>query len=306
MAAQSIGEPGTQLTMRTFHTGGVAGADITHGLPRIEEIFECRPPKGKALLAEEDGFVDKIEDRGNLKILSIITKKKAGVKKSSAKNAEYAISIAASFLFKEGDEVMKGDRLSEGNLDLKEMMQLKGKEAVEKYVVNEVQKIYFSEGASINNKHIEIIVKQMFSRVRIKDSGDAPDFVAGEKPKFLEINRELKRQGRTPAKAEQLLMGITQVALSTESFLSAASFQDTARVLVRAAIESRVDNLRGLKENVIIGRLLPSSSGKEEIESIEEEEMEGVESGDEKGGESQKNAPSEGMPVLLDESAKLS
>lgn len=309
VAAQSIGEPGTQLTMRTFHTGGVAGADITHGLPRVEEIFESRPPKGKALLAEEDGIVDKIEDRGNLRVLSIIPRKKLGIKKSSAKSSEYAISIASSFLFKEGDEVVKGDQLSEGNLDLKEVMQLKGKEAVEKYVVNEVQKIYFSEGASINNKHIEIIVKQMFSRVRIKDAGDAPDFVAGEiveKPKFLEVNRELKRQGRTPAKAEQLLMGITQVALSTESFLSAASFQDTARVLVRAAIESRVDNLRGLKENVIIGRLLPSS-GSEENESIDEGDIEGVSSkeGDENENEDSEKTVEE-TPASLDESAKLS
>ncbi|MBI3589003.1 MAG: DNA-directed RNA polymerase subunit beta' [Candidatus Liptonbacteria bacterium] len=265
IAAQSIGEPGTQLTMRTFHTGGVAGVDITHGLPRIEEIFEARPPKGKAFLAAEDGLADKIEDRGTLRVLLVIPKKKTGsLKKTSkaAKVAEYAISSSSSFLVNLGAEIKKGDQLSDGNLDLKELMEFRGKEAVEKYIVSEVQKIYFSEGASINNKHIEVIVKQMFSRVRVKDAGDAPDFVAGEiieKPKFLEINRELKRQSLTPAKAEQLLMGITQVALSTDSFLSAASFQDTARVLVRAAIESRIDPLRGLKENVIIGRLIPTS-----------------------------------------------
>lgn len=269
IAAQSIGEPGTQLTMRTFHTGGVAGVDITHGLPRVEEIFEVRPPKGRALLATEDGLVDKIEERGALKVLSLIptNKKKPASKKTRAtkqgSNSEYTIPISSSFLVKVGEEVKKGDQLSEGNIDLKELMELRGKEAVEKYVVGEVQKIYFSEGAAINNKHIEIIVRQMFSRVRIKDPGDAADLVAGEiveRPRFLEINRELKKLGQTPAKAQQLLMGITQVALSTESFLSAASFQDTARVLVRAAIESRIDPLRGLKENVIIGRLIPAAS----------------------------------------------
>ncbi len=268
VAAQSIGEPGTQLTMRTFHTGGVAGVDITHGLPRVEEIFETRPPKGKAILVHEDGIVNNIEDRGSLRILSVNPHAKVKLvptkktTKSSKKLTEYSISNSSVFLVKVGDDVKRGDKISEGNLDLKELMELRGKQAVEKYIVSEVQKIYFSEGASINDKHIEVIVKQMFSRVKIKDAGDAPDLVAGEiieKPKFLEINRELKKQNLEPAKAEQLLMGITQVALSTESFLSAASFQDTARVLVRASIESRVDPLRGLKENVIIGRLIPTS-----------------------------------------------
>ncbi|MEK7180962.1 MAG: DNA-directed RNA polymerase subunit beta' [Patescibacteria group bacterium] len=287
IAAQSIGEPGTQLTMRTFHTGGVAGSDITHGLPRIEEIFEARPPKGKALLVSEDGLVEKIEDRGTLRVLHLIPKKKASAVKKTAKSknktTEYAISISSSFLVKVDDELKKGDQISEGNIDLKELLEFRGKDAVEGYIVSEVQKIYFSEGASINNKHIEIIVKQMFSRVRIKDAGDALDLVAGEiieKPKFLELNKELKRQGKMPAKAVQLLMGITQVALSTESFLSSASFQDTARVLVKAAIESKVDPLRGLKENVIIGRLLPTNrSGQPEDENAENEGEVNVESG---------------------------
>ncbi len=277
IAAQAIGEPGTQLTMRTFHTGGMAGADITHGLPRVEEIFEARPPKGRAVVATVDGIVDKIEERGNIRVLHLKTEKaKAGKKPpKTPKVIEYSVPSSTMFSVKSGDVVKAGDQLSEGNLDIKELLELKGKEDVEKYVINEVQKIYFSEGAAINNKHIEIIVRQMFSRVKIKDSGDSTDLVSGEiveKPKFLEVNRELKKQGRAPAKAEQLLMGITQVALSTESFLSAASFQDTARVLVRAAIENRTDQLRGLKENVIIGRLIPTQGVRGESASLTPEE----------------------------------
>ncbi|MDO8574553.1 MAG: DNA-directed RNA polymerase subunit beta', partial [bacterium] len=280
VAAQSIGEPGTQLTMRTFHAGGVAGADITHGLPRVEEIFEARPPKGKALLATDDGVVEKIEERGTLKVLHVIPeKKRAKTTKKSAKlskSTEYAISRSSTFLVNVGDEVKIGNQLSDGNIDIKELLEYQGKDAVEKYVVNQVQSIYSSEGAAINNKHIEIIVRQMFSRVKIKEPGDATEFVMGEiieKQKFIEVNKHLKKDGREPAKGQQLLMGITQVALSTESFLSAASFQDTARVLVKAAIEGRIDYLRGLKENVIIGRLIPvgSSIG---VEAKEDNELE--------------------------------
>ncbi len=269
VAAQSIGEPGTQLTMRTFHTGGVAGVDITHGLPRIEEIFEARPPKGRAFLAPDDGMVTKIEERGNLKSVFL---------KIEGKKKEIELSVPRSALLfvESGKEVHRGDKISEGNIDLRELLELKGISEVERYIANEVQKIYISEGAYINNKHIEIIVKQMFSRVRIKDAGDAPDFVAGEvieKPRFLEVNRELKRAGHISAKAEQILMGITQIALTTESFLSAASFQDTARVLVRAAVEGRVDRLRGLKENVIIGRLIPVGKRGTQHEQFLDEEV---------------------------------
>ncbi|MBM3257480.1 MAG: DNA-directed RNA polymerase subunit beta' [Candidatus Liptonbacteria bacterium] len=272
VAAQSIGEPGTQLTMRTFHTGGVAGVDITHGLPRIEEIFEARPPKGRAILAPADGIVTKIEERGALKVISL---KVEGKKKE----AELSVPRSALIYIETGKEVKRGDKLSEGNIDLRELLELRGISEVERYIASEVQQIYLSEGAYINNKHIEVIVRQMFSRVRIKDAGDAPDFVAGEiieKPRFLEVNRELKRAGRATAKAEQILMGITQISLTTESFLSAASFQDTARVLVRAAIEGRVDRLRGLKENVIIGRLIPVGKGGPELEPLEDEEMEEI------------------------------
>ncbi len=254
VAAQSIGEPGTQLTMRTFHIGGVAGADITNGLPRVVEVFECRPPKGKAFMAMEEGVVTDIENKDLLKIVKVTT---PGGKKPKA--TEYSIPSSSDIFVKIGDEVKKGQKLCEGNLDLRELLELKGREEVEREIVRAVQKIYMSEGAPISNKHLEIIVRQMFSRVKIKDAGDS-DFIEGEvieKSRFMEVNRGLKKAGKTPAKAKQLLLGITKVALSTESFLSAASFQETARVLINAAIEGKVDKLRGLKENVIIGRTIP-------------------------------------------------
>jgi DNA-directed RNA polymerase beta' subunit len=275
IAAQSIGEPGTQLTMRTFHQGGVAGADITHGLPRVEEIFETRAPKGRAILAPFDGTVDKIEERGTLKVVRMISENK------KAKAQEISVSRGTVLYVRAGDKIAQGDQLSEGNTDIHELFEHRGMEAVGRYIVNEVQKIYLSEGASINNKHIEMIVKQMFSRVKIREAGDAQDFVMGEiveKSKFLEVNREIKKEGGRPAKADEVLLGITRISLSAESFLSAASFQDTSRVLVKAAIEGKIDKLRGLKENVIIGRLIPA--GKRDIPSdailhtsdVEEEE----------------------------------
>ncbi|HUC31102.1 MAG TPA: DNA-directed RNA polymerase subunit beta', partial [Candidatus Paceibacterota bacterium] len=264
IAAQSIGEPGTQLTMRTFHQGGVAGADITHGLPRVEEIFETRAPKGRAILAPFDGTIDKIEERGTLKVMRFISENK------KAKAQEISVSRGTVLFAKAGDKVAKGDQLSEGNLDIHELFEHKGMGEVGRYIVNEVQKIYLSEGASINNKHIEMIVKQMFSRVKITDGGDAQDFVMGEiveKSKFLEVNKEIKKAGGRQAKSGEVLLGITRIALSAESFLSAASFQDTSRVLVKAAIEGKIDKLRGLKENVIIGRLIPA--GKRDLPSDE-------------------------------------
>ncbi|HEX4104439.1 MAG TPA: DNA-directed RNA polymerase subunit beta' [Candidatus Paceibacterota bacterium] len=262
LAAQSIGEPGTQLTMRTFHSGGVAGADITHGLPRVEEIFEMRSPKGRAILSPFDGMVERIEDRGSQKVLRLISENK------KAKAQEIAVPRGTVIYVRAGQKIAKGEQLSEGNLDIHELYEHQGSLAVARYVVNEVQKIYLSEGATINNKHIEMIVKQMFSRVKITDGGDAADFVMGEiveKSKFLEVNREIKKQGGRQAKSEEVLLGITRIALSSESFLSAASFQDTARVLVKAAIEGKIDKLRGLKENVIIGRLIPVGTSKREV-----------------------------------------
>ncbi len=269
LAAQSISEPGTQLTMRTFHTGGVAGADITHGLPRVEELFEARIPKGKAFLTEEEGLVSSIEDRGLLKLMKISSRVKG-----KTKILEYPIHRSLEIYFKVGDEVKKGDQLCEGHLDLKEIFKLSGARAAERYVVNEVQRIYVSEGASINNKHIEIIARQMFSRVKVKDPGDT-ELIPGdviEKSKFLEVNRAIKKAGKQPAKAVQLFMGITKVALSSESFLSAASFMETAKVLINAASEGKIDVLRGLKENVIIGRLIPVGTGFHAKEKAAEED----------------------------------
>ena len=265
IAAQSIGEPGTQLTLRTFHTGGVAGQDITLGLPRIEEVFEARPPKGRAALAAEDGIVQDIEDVGSLRIIKVKNSKKKALAKSKAKSKleEYSAPRNVSLFVSIGDKVKKGQQLFEGSVDLKELFQLKGVEETQKYIINEVQKIYVSNGNVINDKHIEVIVRQMFSRVMVKESGDT-EFVPGqvlEKGRFLEVNRRIKNKGKVPAKAKQLLMGITRAALSTESFLSAASFQETARVLVNAATEAKVDRMRGLKENVIIGRLIPAGTG---------------------------------------------
>jgi len=267
LAAQSIGEPGTQLTMRTFHTGGVAGADITHGLPRVEEIFEMRSPKGKAILSPFDGVVEKVEDKGAQKMIRLISDNK------KAKAQEITVPRGTVIYVKPGQKVTEGEQLSEGNLDIHELYETRGALEVARYVVNEVQRIYLSEGASINNKHIEMIVRQMFSRVKITDAGDAPDFVMGEiveKPKFLEVNRELKKAGSRQAKSEDVLLGVTRIALSSESFLSAASFQDTARVLVKAAIEAKIDRLRGLKENVIIGRLIPVGKKEPSLEVLHE------------------------------------
>jgi DNA-directed RNA polymerase subunit beta' len=268
IAAQSIGEPGTQLTMRTFHTGGVAGADITSGLPRVEEIFEMRSPKGRAILAPFDGKLESIEEKGALKTLRVV----ADTKK--AKALEVSLPRGTEVFVVKGDHVAKGDQLTEGNLDIRELYENRGVMAVARYIVNEVQKIYLSEGSPINNKHIEMIVRQMFSRVKIREAGDAPDFVMGEiveRSRYLEVNKQIRKEGGRLAKADDALLGITKVALSSDSFLSAASFQDTARVLVKAALESKTDKLRGLKENVIIGRLIPAGiTGIKPEEAIDE------------------------------------
>lgn len=271
IAAQSIGEPGTQLTMRTFHIGGVAGFDITYGLPRVEEIFEARPPKGKAVLAKEDGVILSIKERGlskvievksakNTKKAKITTRKKARAKKEVG---EYIIPLNVNLFVKNGDKIKKGDQLSEGPLDLRELLALRGLEETQRYIINEIQKIYVPVGTSINDKYIEVVVRQMFSRVVIKDAGDT-DFLVGEvieKQKFLKTNKDIKRLKRRPAKAVLRIFGITRVALTSGSFLSAASFQETSRVLVNASVEGKVDYLEGLKENVIIGKLIPAGTG---------------------------------------------
>ncbi len=278
VAAQAIGEPGTQLTMRTFHTGGVAGGgDITSGLPRVEEIFEVRPPKGNAIMSDVSGEIFEIADVGREKVIkvkvepdlkSVKTKKRSFLKLGKSKEdvegiKEFRIPPATGLLVTAGAMLKKGDLLSEGHADLRELFRLAGKERVERYIINEVQKIYSLQGAPIHDKHIEVIVRQMFSRVRVKDSGDT-DFSGGEileKREFRKTNINMIRAGKKPATAYQLLLGITRVALSTSSFLSAASFQETARVLIDAAVRGKRDELRGLKENVIIGRLIPAGTG---------------------------------------------
>ncbi len=278
IAAQSIGEPGTQLTLRTFHSGGVAGADITHGLPRVEEILEVRPPKGKAALCRADGVVNDIEERGLSLIIKIreTSPKKAVTKRRGTKTEadimEYLVPSNTNLFVKVGDKVKKGDQFYEGPLELREILAFRGAEAFIHYVINEIQRVYVPEGAAINDKHIEIIVKQMLSRVAIKDSGDT-DFMAGEvveKPKFIEVNREMKKNKKQPARAIQRVFGITRVSLTTESFLSAASFQETARVLVDASVQHKVDILRGLKENVIIGKLIPVGTG---LRGVDQEKL---------------------------------
>jgi DNA-directed RNA polymerase subunit beta' len=254
VAAQAIGEPGTQLTMRTFHTGGVAGGgDITMGLPRVQEIFEARVPRGKAEISKVDGTVLEITPQ---KIVKIKIEDKKDV-------VEYKLPAKTAIFINPGDQVKKGKQLCEGNLDLRELFKNTDKEQVQRYILKEIQKIYVSQGAIIHDKHIEVIIRQMFSRVRIKDPGDG-QFSLGEiieRSKLLEANVKLGKDKKKPVKAVVVLLGISRVALTTDSFLSAASFQETSRVLIRAAMEGKEDRLRGLKENVIIGKLIPAGTG---------------------------------------------
>ena len=267
IAAQAIGEPGTQLTMRTFHTGGVAsGDDITMGLPRVQEIFEARKPKGQASISAVEGKVSSIGPDRTIEIK--VTKDDKKYKKGDI--VEYRVPLKIGLLVKNGDHIEKGQQLFDGSLDLKDLFKHAGKEAIQRYIIKEIQKIYVSQGAIIHDKHIEIIIRQMFSRVKISDSGDSvlsPGQVI-EKAIFLEINEELKKSKKKPMKAFSLLLGISKVSLTTDSFLSAASFQETSRVLIQAALEGKEDKLRGLKENVIIGKLIPAGTGfrKKDIE----------------------------------------
>lgn len=278
VAAQSIGEPGTQLTMRTFHTGGVAsGGDITQGLPRVEEIFEGRVPGGKAIISEVEGVVEEITADNVIRVKTIGGTKpeKAPAKKTAKKKAktiedekdkdivEYEIPLKRGLWVQKWSTVQVGQQLCEGNLDLAELFETSGKEATQRYVAKEVQRIYTSQGASIHDKHIEVITRQMFSRVRITDRGDSK-FAEGEvieRGAFLEEKEKIEKAGKNPPAYVDLLLGISRIALTTESFLSAASFQETSRVLIQAALEGREDKLRGLKENVIIGKLIPAGTG---------------------------------------------
>ena len=258
VTAQAIGEPGTQLTMRTFHTGGVAGgADITMGLPRVEEIFETRPPQFKALVADMDGKVKSVEENSKNKIITIISAE-------TGEEREYLVSPNIVVSIATGDMVSSGQQLSEGHIDLKELYQTtKSIDAVGRYIIREVQSIYFPTGDSINDKHVELITRQMFSRVKVVESGDT-DLLVGdviEKRRLLEENDKMRKDNKPEAIAEQLIMGISKVALSTDSFLSAASFQETAKILIESATVGKEDHMVGLKENVIIGRLIPAGTG---------------------------------------------
>jgi DNA-directed RNA polymerase subunit beta' len=258
IAAQSIGEPGTQLTMRTFHTGGVAGgADITMGLPRVEEIFEARPPQFKALIAEVDGSVLAVEERGKHKAIIVADA-------DTAEKREYLVSPNVAVAVTSGDVVRRGDRLCEGHVDLKELFATTADlNTVARYIIREVQSIYFPTGDTINDKHVELIVRAMFSRVKVGDPA-ATELLAGdtiEKRKFIRANIDAKARGVAEATADQLVMGVTKVALTTESFLSSASFQETAKVLIESSVAGKEDPLRGLKENVIIGKLIPAGTG---------------------------------------------
>jgi len=264
VTAQAIGEPGTQLTMRTFHTGGVAGgADITMGLPRVEEIFEARPPTFKALIADVDGKVLAVEDRGKQKVLVVEVVPLAGSGQEGEKR-EYLVAPNITVSVAAGDLVSVGQQLSEGHVDLRELFKTTDNiDLVARYIIREVQAIYSPTGDSINDKHVELIVRQMFSRVKVLDSGDT-DLLAGdtvEKRTAWIENSKAKDNKKRESTFEQLLLGITKVSLTTDSFLSAASFQETARVLIDSAILGKEDYLRGLKENVIIGRLIPAGTG---------------------------------------------
>ncbi len=261
IAAQAIGEPGTQLTLRTFHAGGVAGTDITTGLPRIEEIFERRIPKNPAIVSETDGEVIEIKDKeGKEKIMKVLSDSKEDGK---AAEMEYIVQFRRSPIVKVGDRVKKGELLTDGSADIAEIFKFGGKEMVEEYIIREINKVYELQSASISRKHTEIIIRQMFSRRKIKDAGET-NFSAGdivENTAFMEENFRVVDIGAKEAKAETVVLGITEVSLRTKSWLSAASFQNTNRVLIENAVKGGVDSLRGLKENVIIGRLIPAGTG---------------------------------------------
>ena len=255
IAAQSIGEPGTQLTMRTFHTGGVAGDDITQGLPRVEELFEARKPKGLAIIAEFGG-VATIKDTKKKREV-VITNDETGESKT------YLISYGSRIKIMDGAVLEAGDELTEGSVNPHDLLKIKGIRAVQDYMLREVQRVYRLQGVDIADKHIEVIVRQMLKKVRIENSGDT-DFLPGTLVDVLDyedMNEELVKAGKEPAEGKQILLGITKAALATDSFLSAASFQETTKVLTEAAIKGKVDSLIGLKENVIIGKLIPAGTG---------------------------------------------
>ena len=254
IAAQSIGEPGTQLTMRTIHSGGVAGvADITQGLPRVEELFEARKPKGLAIISEIDGIV-KISEEKKRKTVTVTSKDDS---------KSYVIPFGSKLKVKDDDKVVAGQPLTEGSINPNELLLIKGPEGVYNYLVQEVQKVYRNQGVDINDKHIEVIGRQMLKKVRVEDNGDTHMFAGSlvDMYEFEDINKKAVEEGKRPATGKRVLLGITKASLATDSFLSAASFQETTRVLTEAAVKGKVDELIGLKENVIIGKLIPAGTG---------------------------------------------
>ena len=262
IAAQSIGEPGTQLTMRTFHTGGVAGADITQGLPRIEELFEARKPKGLAIITEIPGRVSISESK---------RKREITVTNDDGENKVYNIPYGSRIKVKEGDFLEAGDEITEGSVNPHDILEIKGISGVQSYIVKEVQRVYRMQGVDIDDKHVEVIVRQMLGRVKIEDAGDT-DLLPGSLTDLFEFrsqNEKVKSEGGEEATGETVLLGITKASLATDSFLSAASFQETTRVLTEAAIKGKEDHLIGLKENVLIGKLIPAGTGMRRYKDIE-------------------------------------
>ncbi|HET7522224.1 MAG TPA: DNA-directed RNA polymerase subunit beta' [Bacillales bacterium] len=267
IAAQSIGEPGTQLTMRTFHTGGVAGDDITQGLPRVQELFEARNPKGQTPISEIDGKVTAINELKDKREVTV---------QGEIETRTYTMSLGARMKVVEGDEIKAGQELAEGSIDPKDLLKVSGVEGVENYLLREVQKVYRMQGVEIGDKHVEVMVRQMLRKIRVTDAGDT-DVLPGtliDVHHFKDVNKKVLFNGETPAKGNPVLLGITKASLETESFLSAASFQETTRVLTDAAIKGKRDELLGLKENVIIGKLVPAGTGMNRYRNIS------VESGD--------------------------
>lgn len=263
IAAQSIGEPGTQLTMRTFHTGGIAGDDITQGLPRVEELFEARKPKGLAIISEFGGNVTISDTKKKREV--IITNHETGETK------DYLIPYGSRIKVYDGDTVEAGDEITEGSVNPHDILKIKGIRGVQDYMIQEVQRVYRLQGVEINDKHIEVIVRQMLKRVKIEENGDT-DFLPGSLVDWLAFentNEKMEEEGKEPAKGYRVLLGITKASLATDSFLSAASFQETTRVLTEAAIKGKIDPLIGLKENVIIGKLIPAGTGMQRYRNID-------------------------------------
>jgi DNA-directed RNA polymerase subunit beta' len=262
VAAQSIGEPGTQLTMRTFHTGGVAGDDITQGLPRVEELFEGRTPKGQAIMTEREGYVKVIEKKNSKRVV---------VENEEGKKKTYKIPYGSKMIVKDDDYVTSGDKLTEGPLDPNVLLKVKGEKAVQNYLLEEVQNVYRSQGVEINDKHIEVIVRQMMKKLKVTKPGDT-DLLPGSlvnRYDFRVANKKAASENNETASAKPELLGITKASLATDSFLSAASFQETTRVLTEASLEGKVDPLLGLKENVIIGQLIPAGTGMDYYRDID-------------------------------------